>query len=185
MLCVCVCVALARTPSRLYDISRGTSIWGKANQVATPHLDAKFGPSFLSSRRNRRKLHSAYCIYNSEMATSENTESLLRFVADLTPESVPEDVWLRTEDLFLDWLASALASRNSHPISKFENLAKQLGPRDGTAQIFANGSTSSPYWAAWVNAASSHTLEQDDLHNSSVMHPATSVCLLSCQERED
>lgn len=107
------------------------------------------------------------------MATSENTAALLRFVADLTPESVPEDVWLRIEDLFLDWLASALASRKSHPIPKFEKMAKQMGPKDGTAQILANDSTSSPYWAAWVNAASSHTLEQDDLHNSSVMHPAT------------
>lgn len=107
------------------------------------------------------------------MATSENTAALLRFVADLAPEHVPENVWLRIEDLFLDWLASALASRKSHPIPKFEQMAKQLGPKDGTAQIIASGSTSSPYWAAWVNAASSHTLEQDDLHNSSVMHPAT------------
>lgn len=107
------------------------------------------------------------------MATSENTASLLRFVADLTVESVPEDVWLRIEDLFLDWLASALASRKSHPIPVFEKMARQMGSKEGTAQILANGSTSSPYWAAWINAASSHTLEQDDLHNSSVMHPAT------------
>lgn len=107
------------------------------------------------------------------MATSENTAALLRFVSELTAESVPEQVWLRTEDLFLDWLASALASRHSHPITTFAKTARQMGPSDGTAQVLADGSTSSPYWAAWVNAASSHTLEQDDLHNSSVMHPAT------------
>lgn len=107
------------------------------------------------------------------MATSENTAALLRFVADLTIESVPENVWLRIEDLFLDWLASAVASRKQHPILFFGKMAKQMGPKEGTAQILADHSTSSPYWAAWVNAASSHTLEQDDLHNSSVMHPAT------------
>lgn len=112
------------------------------------------------------------------MATSESTAALLRFVADLAIESVPEDVWLRIEDLFLDWLASAIASRKSHPIPSFGRMAKQMGPKQGTAQILADGSTSSPYWAAWVNAASSHTLEQDDLHNSSVMHPATYGTLL-------
>ncbi|KAJ4387270.1 hypothetical protein N0V93_007859 [Gnomoniopsis smithogilvyi] len=109
------------------------------------------------------------------MATSENTAALLRFVADLTIENVPEDVWLRIEDLFLDWLASAIASRNSRPIPLFAKMAKQMGPKEGTAQIIADGSSSSPYWAAWVNAASTHTLEQDDLHNSSVMHPATVI----------
>lgn len=111
---------------------------------------------------------------DTSMATSQNTLKLIRYLSDdLSIESVPEEVWLRIEDLFLDWLASALASRGSHPIHIFESTAKQMGPKDGKAQIIANGSTSSPYWASWVNAASSHTLEQDDLHNSSVMHPAT------------
>lgn len=108
------------------------------------------------------------------MATSENTAILLHYLNnDLTPGVVPEEVWRRIEDLFLDWLASALASKGSHPIPIFETAARQMGPSDGSAQILVNESRSSPYWAAWVNAASSHTLEQDDLHNSSVMHPAT------------
>lgn len=108
------------------------------------------------------------------MTTSENTSALLRFLTeDLTASAVPEEVWLRAEDLFLDWLGSALASRATRPIPTFAATAKQMGPGDGPAQILTDGSTSSPYWAAWVNAASSHVLEQDDLHNSSVMHPAT------------
>lgn len=107
-------------------------------------------------------------------STSANTAALIQYVTDdLTPESVPREVWLRTEDLFLDWLGSALASRGTHPIPVFEATARQMGPKEGTAQVFANGSTSSPYWAAWTNAASSHTLEQDDVHNGSVLHPAT------------
>lgn len=108
------------------------------------------------------------------MATSQNTASLLQYLSeDLTANTVPEEVWLRIEELFLDWLASAVASKETHPIPTFVATAKQMGLGDGTAQILANNSKSSPYWAAWVNAASSHTLEQDDLHNSSVMHPAT------------
>lgn len=111
------------------------------------------------------------------MATSANTTALLRFLCeDLHPSAVPEAVWLRAEDLFLDWLGSALGSRSTHPIPAFAALARQMGPSsDGPAQVLADGSTSSAYWAAWANAASSHVLEQDDLHNSSVMHPATWV----------
>ncbi|KAF3763388.1 hypothetical protein M406DRAFT_340973 [Cryphonectria parasitica EP155] len=110
------------------------------------------------------------------MTTSEHTAALLRYLSDdLTGDTVPEEVWRRIEDLFLDWLASALAAAETHPIPTFGNIARQMGPSDGSAQILASDTRSSPYWAAWVNAASSHTLEQDDLHNSSVMHPATVI----------
>lgn len=112
------------------------------------------------------------------MTTSENTAALIRYlVEDLTASTVPEEVWLRIEDLFLDWLGSALASKKSHPIPTLAATARQMGPSDGSAQILTNNTTSSPYWAAWVNAASSHTLEQDDVHNTSVMHPATYVSI--------
>lgn len=108
------------------------------------------------------------------MATSKNTSTLLRYLSDdLKADTVPEEVWLRTEDLFLDWLASALASKTTHPIPLFEATARQMGPKDGKSQVIPSTSHSSPYWASWVNAAASHTLEQDDVHNSSVMHPAT------------
>src|SRR3546814_10373746 len=50
-----------------------------------------------------------------------------------------------------------------------------MGPADGPARILGNGQSSSAYFAALVNAASSHLVEQDDLHNSSVLHPATVV----------
>ncbi|ROV88863.1 hypothetical protein VMCG_10196 [Cytospora schulzeri] len=113
---------------------------------------------------------------STSTTTSTNTAFLIQYVIkSLTPDSVPEAVWLRIEDLFLDWLGSTLSSRGTHPIPIFETTAKYMGPKDGTAQVFASGSTSSPYWAAWTNAASSHTLEQDDVHNGSVMHPATVV----------
>lgn len=108
------------------------------------------------------------------MATSRNTSTLLQFLSeDLKAGTVPDEVWLRIEDLFLDWLASALASKATHPIPIFEATARQMGPKDGKSQVIPSTSFSSPYWASWVNAAASHALEQDDLHNSSVMHPAT------------
>lgn len=104
-----------------------------------------------------------------------HTQALCRFLAQLHYEQLPDNVLARTEDLFLDWLASALASQGAHPIPLFERYASKMGPASGAAQIIVNGGSSSAYFAALVNAASSHLVEQDDLHNSSVLHPATVV----------
>lgn len=104
-----------------------------------------------------------------------HTQALCRFLAELTYAQLPEPVLARTEDLFLDWLASALASQGAHPIPLFERYAQKMGPSSGPAQVIVNGRSSSAYFAALVNGASSHLVEQDDLHNSSVLHPATVV----------
>lgn len=103
------------------------------------------------------------------------TRDLVRFLAALPTQTLPDEVLDRTEELFLDWLASLLAGRHEHPIPLFEALADQMGPASGPSQRINAGRTSSPYFAALVNAAASHVVEQDDLHNSSVLHPATVV----------
>ncbi|UCR85210.1 MmgE/PrpD family protein [Pseudomonas chlororaphis] len=104
-----------------------------------------------------------------------HTQALAGFLAGLSYQQLPDSVLARTEELFLDWLGSALASQGAHPIPLFERYAQQMGPADGPARILVNGRGSSAYFAALVNAASSHLVEQDDLHNSSVLHPATVV----------
>ncbi|MGY4816742.1 MmgE/PrpD family protein [Pseudomonas chlororaphis subsp. piscium] len=104
-----------------------------------------------------------------------HTQALAGFLAGLSYQQLPDSVLARTEELFLDWLGSALASQGAHPIPLFERYARHMGPADGPARILVNGRGSSAYFAALVNAASSHLVEQDDLHNSSVLHPATVV----------
>ncbi len=106
---------------------------------------------------------------------SQHTQALTEFLAALHYQQLPETVVNRTEDLFLDWLGSALASQGMHPIPLFERYAAKMGPGSGPAGILVNGQSSSAYFAALVNGASSHLVEQDDLHNSSVLHPATVV----------
>lgn len=54
-------------------------------------------------------------------------------------------------------------------------FAQAMGPADGPAEVIGTGCTSSPYLAAMANAAASHFAEQDDVHNGSVVHPATVV----------
>jgi 2-methylcitrate dehydratase PrpD len=104
-----------------------------------------------------------------------HTQALAAFLADLNYEQIPGSVLDRTEDLFLDWIGSALASQNARPIPLFERYAQRMGPADGKAKILVSGRNTSPYFAALVNGAASHLVEQDDLHNSSVLHPATVV----------
>ena len=63
---------------------------------------------------------------------SQHTQALTEFLAGLAYEQIPDAVLARTEDLFLDWLASALASAGSHPIPLFERYAELMGPAQGT-----------------------------------------------------
>lgn len=106
---------------------------------------------------------------------SRHTEHLTAFLAGLRFEDLPAPVVARTEDLFLDWLGSLLAGRGQHPIPLFAGYARRMGPDRGGSENLVDNGTTSPYFAALVNGASSHVVEQDDLHNSSVLHPATVV----------
>lgn len=115
-----------------------------------------------------------------------HTQALAAFLADLDYSQIPDSVLDRTEDLFLDWIGSALASQGSHPIPLFERYAAKMGPAQGPAKMLVNGQGTSASFAALVNGASSHLVEQDDLHNSSVLHPATVVfpaVLAAAQDR--
>ena len=106
---------------------------------------------------------------------TDYTQQLAGFLAGLRYQDPPPAVLARMEELFLDWLGSALAGKGQHPIPLFERYAERMGPADGSAQILPSRRRSSPYFAALVNGAASHVVEQDDLHNSSVLHPAAVV----------
>src|SRR5437870_178927 len=101
--------------------------------------------------------------------------ALARFAAKLRFEDIPDAVVRRTEDLFLDWFGSALAGKGARPVETIEKFAQQMGSGAGNAQVLISRRLTTPYFAAMVNAASSHFAEQDDLHNSSVFHPGTVV----------
>jgi 2-methylcitrate dehydratase PrpD len=103
------------------------------------------------------------------------TADLAAFLAAARYESLPPAVVDRAEELFLDWFASALAGRGARPTRILESFARTMGPACGAAEVLTTPTTSSPFFAALVNGAASHVVEQDDLHNSSVLHPATVV----------
>jgi 2-methylcitrate dehydratase PrpD len=103
------------------------------------------------------------------------TRELASFLSGLRFEELPDEVVERTKELFLDWVASALAGKNAQPVRILERFAGIMGPVEGPSEILPSRRRTSPLFAALVNGASSHVVEQDDLHNASVFHPATVV----------
>jgi 2-methylcitrate dehydratase PrpD len=100
---------------------------------------------------------------------------LAQFIAELRFGSIPPAVQNRAEDLFLDWIGSALAGKGAQPVETIAEFAATMGPEVGRSEILINRKCSSPFFAAMINAAASHVVEQDDVHNGSVFHPATVV----------
>ncbi|MDF3832171.1 MmgE/PrpD family protein [Cupriavidus basilensis] len=103
------------------------------------------------------------------------TRQLCDFLARFKLADVPAEVVERTKDLFLDWIASAIAGKDAPAVRKLQAFAAAMGPQQGPAEVLVDRRRTSPYFAALINGASSHVVEQDDVHNGSVLHPAAVV----------
>jgi len=109
------------------------------------------------------------------VARTATTRELASFLARLRYEDVPDEAVERTKELFLDWVGSALAGRDERPVRILERFAQQMGPSGGPSEDLVSRRRTTALFAALVNGAASHVVEQDDLHNASVFHPGTVV----------
>ncbi|MCX7175712.1 MAG: MmgE/PrpD family protein [Proteobacteria bacterium] len=109
-----------------------------------------------------------------QLPVSESRQ-LAEFIADLKYADIPPDVIVAAKKLFIDWLGSALAGKQAKAVAILESFAATMGSPSGPSEILVSRKTTSPYFAALVNAAASHMVEQDDVHNSSVFHPGTVI----------
>lgn len=103
-------------------------------------------------------------------------ERLVQWAALVEFSAIPDPVVQRTKELFLDTLGCAIAGRHHPAVSAITRFATQMGPSAGTCELI-DGSlnfTTSPAFASMINGASSHVVEQDDLHMSSITHPVCS-----------
>jgi len=122
------------------------------------------------------------------MSTHYSAE-LAQFAAELKLDDIPHSVIARTEDLFVDWFASAIGGKGATPVEIMAQFAQSMGPHQqtalaGSAEILVTRTSSSPFLACLANAAASHVVEQDDVHNGSVFHPGTIVfpAALACAQ---
>ncbi len=112
---------------------------------------------------------------SSSQVVLHPSADLARFVAELKFSDIPEEVVSRCEDLFLDTMGSILAGSTARAVRSIAKYAELMGPATGGAEDFVNRRMTSPMFAAMSNAAAAHVVEQDDVHNGSVFHPAAVV----------
>jgi 2-methylcitrate dehydratase PrpD len=115
------------------------------------------------------------------------TATLCAFVAELDFDLIPPRVVRYAKGLMIDWLGSALAGKGAHQVEIIDSFARTMGPADGPSTIIPTRRRTSPYFAAMINAAASHVVEQDDVHNGSVFHPAAVIfpAVLAVAEAEN
>ena len=102
------------------------------------------------------------------------TLELAKFLASIKFDDLDEKTVTYTKELFLDWLGSVLAGSESFPVKVLLDVATENG-KSGKATSIPGRKLFTPLWAGFVNAASSHVAEMDDLHRSSILHPAAPV----------
>ena len=100
---------------------------------------------------------------------------LAKFASELKYSDIPESVRSRCEDLLLDTMASILAGSTARAVKSVAKFAELMGPATGKSEDYVNRRLTSPMFAAMVNAAAAHVVEQDDVHNGSVFHPAAVI----------
>jgi 2-methylcitrate dehydratase PrpD len=110
-----------------------------------------------------------------ETSRPATTRALASFLAGVRFDDLPPAVVERTKELFLDWVAAALGGRGARPVLVLERFAEAMGPPDGPSELLGSRGRTSPLFAALVNAAASHVVEQDDVNNRAVLHPGTVV----------
>nr|WP_285853148.1 MmgE/PrpD family protein [Sporosarcina luteola] len=98
---------------------------------------------------------------------------MAKVYSQLTYEDLPEDVISFTKLCILDYFGSALAGISKAPIQMISEAVAEFGGNPQATLV--TGGKSSVLNAALVNGASSHVVELDDIHKSSIIHAATVV----------
>jgi 2-methylcitrate dehydratase PrpD len=101
------------------------------------------------------------------------TQSLGQFVADLSPNRVPEEAVRIARTGFIDCIGVMIAGRDEEPTRILQEV---LDPPCGDATLyFSERKTRAPD-AAWINGVAAHALDYDDValrgHPSTVLVPA-------------
>jgi len=108
---------------------------------------------------------------------AEETATLAGYVAALRFEDIPPEVLERAKMLTLDFLGSAIRARRdaeSRPslLKMLETLALD---GKGESTVFGDGRTFTPAVAALINGTLGHSLDFDDTHADSSLHPSAPV----------
>lgn len=105
---------------------------------------------------------------------SSPTLALARFTAELRGEQLPKEVCVRLGELFLDYLRVASIGA-SMPWSQWaRTYVARLGGK-GKASILFSSEQTNPVQAAFLNATYAGSVDADDTHVGSMLHPGAIV----------
>src|SRR4029434_5283676 len=108
---------------------------------------------------------------------ANETATLAAYVADLKFADIPPEVLERAKVLTLDFLGSAIRARSE--AESTPSLLKMLEAlkldTKGESTVFGDNKTWTPAVAALLNGALGHSLEFDDTHADSSLHPSAPV----------
>src|SRR5690242_18705264 len=108
---------------------------------------------------------------------AHETETLAAYVADLKFEDIPPEVLERAKVLTLDFLGSTIrARRDAESTPSLLKMLEALAlDGKGEATVFGDTKTWTPAVAALLNGALGHSLDFDDTHADSSLHPSAPV----------
>ena len=108
---------------------------------------------------------------------ANETATLAAYVADLKFEDIPPEVLERAKVLTLDFLGSAIrARRDAESTPSLLKMLEALAlDGKGESTVFGDSKTWTPAVAALLNGALGHSLDFDDTHADSSLHPSAPV----------
>src|SRR5437667_8288700 len=108
---------------------------------------------------------------------ANETATLAAYVADGEFTGIPPEVLERAKVLTLDFLGSAIrARRDAESTPSLLKMLEALAlDSKGDATVFGDAKTWTPAVAALLNGALGHSLDFDDTHADSSLHPSAPV----------
>lgn len=101
------------------------------------------------------------------------TRALGQFIADLTPNRLPDEAVRIARLGFIDCIGTMIVGRNEPCV---QILKEVLAPPSGPATLYFSGKPSPGPEASWINGTAAHALDYDDValrgHPSTVLVPA-------------
>ncbi len=101
------------------------------------------------------------------------TQSLGQFIADLSPNRLPDEVVRVARMGFIDCIGTMIVGRNEDSV---RIMTEVLAPGDGPSTLTFGSRKSPAPEAAWINGTAAHALDYDDValrgHPSTVLVPA-------------
>lgn len=108
---------------------------------------------------------------------ANETATLAAYVASLKFDDIPQEVLERAKCLILDYLGSTIRARSE--AESTPSLLKMLETLSldgkGGSTVFGDSKTWTPAVAALLNGALGHSLDFDDTHADSSLHPSAPV----------